>query len=68
MPTEQGNWVVGVEGWGEITVKKPELYDDETMAAAISEAVVGTLNLTVPTNQFIFHPVLGWVTRKVLHG
>lgn len=66
--TEQGNWVVGIEGWGEITVKKPELYDDETMAAAISEAVVGTLNLTVPSDDIIFHPVLGNVSRKQIHG
>lgn len=51
---------VTIEGYGEISVKRPKTLTDKTLTATVARAVSETMNLvSSETQSERFHPVLG---------
>ena len=51
---------VHIQGYGEIKIKKPKEYNEETWGDGIADAVAKVMTLTHPgTQKKRFHPVLG---------
>ena len=51
---------INIDGYGEITIKKPKEYNEETFSDAAGEVAAKVMNLVSPRKQRKrFHPVLG---------
>jgi hypothetical protein len=51
---------IHIEGYGQISVEKPAVYNDDSFADGLSDAVAKVMTLIHPTSQKErFHPVLG---------